>query len=65
MYAGPFPRPGQRPDERRRIFASTLEQQKGNLARTAKVLGISTKTANRWWKELKAGTLLARLPPVE
>ena len=63
MYDGQFPLPGRRPDERRRVFPMTLKQHRGNIIATACALGISRKTAYRWWKELKAGTLLSRLPP--
>ena len=57
----PVPRPGQRPDVRRLAFQAALAKHDGNLTRTAEALGISRRTASKWYAELRAGTLLARL----
>ena len=61
-YAGPEPMGGRPPDERRLLFARTLERHGGSLVKTAKALGIAHKTACRWYKLMKAGTLLDRFP---
>ena len=62
VYNGPTPIPGRRPDDRRLVFARTLERHAGSLVATAKALDISHVTACEWYKLLKAGTLLDRFP---
>ena len=61
QYRGPAPRPGRRPDVRRKRFVAVLEANAGNLSRTARDLGVSDRTSRTWYKEMLAGTLLDRL----
>lgn len=65
QYDGPKPIGGARPDERRLVFASTLKRHDGNLAATAKALGVSHKTAWKWYHLLRDGTLLERFSAEE
>ena len=61
QYDGPWPRRGQRPDERRKLFPDTLRKHDGNVSATAKALGVSRKTATKWVKLLREGKLIVLL----
>ena len=61
-YNGPKPRPGRRPDPRRYAFPDVLRQCGGNLTAAARRLGITRQTAGRWYRAMKAGTLIPADP---
>lgn len=61
-YDGPTNPRGSKPDPRRLAFEAALRRHEGNITRTARSLGVSRMTGQRWAKMLREGTLLRRFP---
>ena len=59
-YDGPWPAKGNKPDKRRLLWPHALKAAGGNQSAAARAVGCSIRTAQRWTRELRDGTLLRR-----